>query len=151
MELTAGTVGELLPIANNNINGLLGKDLYKKVNIINASYGLYGGTKTTWYRIGKYNYYLPSAVIIYMFYGESSSISKSKFEISINFSGENSVTVYGTASSVVGYVHTSDGKVEIYVKVPQGCCFTALVAGGNIDNTDRYTTTTEPVGIEYIP
>ena len=146
-----GLVGGLLPIVNDKIAGLLSGDVYKRVNLINANFGLYGGSQTTWYRIGKYNYHLISAIIMYMFYGNSDSISKSKFEIAINFAKENSVIIQGNAGSVVGYAHTSDGKVELYVKVSQGVSFAALVAGGNIDNTDRYTTTTEPVGIVYIP
>lgn len=141
-------VGGLLPLASDNTKGLLSDENYKKINTFIFSIGVTGGGHKAWFRIGKflYNPYRPIQIQMYHgFYSEE----KTKYELSLTFHSDSLIYITGNSNSLIGYIKESDG-VELFFVVNPAHSISAIVAGGDIINTNHEKSEEEPSDIIYI-
>lgn len=144
---TMKEVAEGLPVATFTSKGLMRPDQALLSDTSQFSFGIPGGNKTMYFRLGRFSIGHYSPIRLCASYGNWDSISRTAIDITIT-NGGGTVIISGKGYSLVGYV-LNPGHIDIYFACGSGSSLVGSIYGNLLGG--RSNAGDRPEGVVFIP
>ena len=144
---TMDEVTSVLPVATPNLKGLMRSDQALLSDTSQFSFGISGGNKTMYFRLGRFSIGHYSPIRLCASYGAWDSISRTAIDVTIT-NGGGTVIISGKGYSLVGYV-LNPGHIDIYFACGSGSSLVGSIYGNLLGG--RSNAGDRPEGVVFIP